>query len=97
MLTATINLYEFRELSDEAKRKAIDDEIEFLIDVVNSTYFDTEEEYQAELADVQRDEEAIHCIELNDYLFFENGEMAEVFNNELTIEGQTVKCEKEDK
>ena len=84
----TIKLYSFSELSEKAKRKAIEDHREFELSnmrpedfITGTTEYDTPEELQRAY-EVQYDyyamddEPIIELIEANDYLFFENGELA---------------------
>lgn len=63
MKTVTINLFSFEELDQEAQEKAINDHAEFLLDV-------DEEEHTKE--------EVVENILLNEYLFFEDGELAHI-------------------
>jgi hypothetical protein len=84
----TIKLYSFSELSEKAKRKAIEDHREFLLSTMKPEDFisgiaeyDTPEElqknYEAEYNYYLFDDRPIvEDIEVNDYLFFENGEIA---------------------
>jgi len=83
-----INLYSFNELSEEAKQKAIEEHRNFELSSMQPNDFisgdpeyDTEEEIQktfdAEYKYYEmNDEPIIENIEANDYLFFENGELA---------------------
>ena len=64
MKTVTINLFSFDELNQEAQKKAINDHAEFLLKVVETDG----EEYNRE--------EVVENILLNEYLFFEDGELA---------------------
>jgi hypothetical protein len=63
MKTVKINLYQFNELSEEAKQKAVFDHSIFLneIDADGCTFNDVE---------------TIEAIEVNEYLFFADGELA---------------------
>ena len=84
----TIKLYSFSELSEKAKRKAIEDHREFELSIMYPDDFktgiaehDTPEElqkaYEAQYDYyLMNDEPIIEIIEANDYLFFENGELA---------------------
>lgn len=84
----TIKLYSFSELSEKAKRKAIEDCREFELSVMRPEDFimgiaeyDTPEELQKAYEAkydyyAMNDEPLIEIIEVNDYLFFENGELA---------------------
>jgi hypothetical protein len=84
----TIKLYAFSELNEKAKRKAIEDHRAFLLSTMKPEDFisgiaeyDTPEElqkiyeagYNYYLFD---DRPIVEDIEVNDYLFFENGELA---------------------
>lgn len=83
-----INLYSFDELSEKAKTKAIDEHRQFLLSVMQPNDFisgiaeyDTPEElqkaYDAEYDYyLMNDEPIIENIKANEYLFFENGELA---------------------
>ena len=74
MKTLEIKLYSFEELSQEAKNKAINEAIEFL----NSEPI----EYENENGEIvyeyfEHDEsQAEQFIDVNDYLFFKNGNLA---------------------
>jgi mRNA-degrading endonuclease HigB of HigAB toxin-antitoxin module len=84
----TIKLYSFSELSEKAKRKAIEAHREFELSVMEPDDFisgiaeyDTPEElqktYEAQYNYyLMNDEPIIENIEANDYLFFEDGELA---------------------
>ena len=84
----TIKLYSFSELSEKAKRKAIEAHREFMLSLMAPDDFisgiaeyDTPEElqktYEAEYNYYLFDDKPIvENIEANDYLFFENGELA---------------------
>ncbi|HHX70423.1 MAG TPA: hypothetical protein GX708_20510 [Gallicola sp.] len=70
----TIKLYSFSELSEKAKRKAIEAHREFMLSIIELNDFKNgiaEYDYYA-----RNDEPIIESIEANDYLFFENGELA---------------------
>ena len=86
MEKATINLYEFHELNEDAKTKAIYDHRNFMLEVLEPDYIDGvtnwddpekmemyEDEYNYILSN---DEPVIESIEINEYLFFYNGKMA---------------------
>ena len=88
MKSVTINLYSFDELDEKAKRKAIEDHREFELSIMQEgdfisgdPKFDTDEELK-KAYDLQwnyymmNDEPIIESIEANDYLFFNNGELA---------------------
>ncbi len=84
----TIKLYSFSELSEKAKRKAIEAHREFELSIMGRDDFisgvaeyDTLEElqktYEAQYNYyLMNDEPIIENIEANDYLFFENGKLA---------------------
>lgn len=84
----TIKLYSFSELNEKAKRKAIEEHREFMLSLMSPDDFisgiaeyDTPEElqkiYEAEYDYYLFDDKPIiENIEANDYLFFENGELA---------------------
>ena len=84
----TIKLYSFSELSEKAKRKAIEDHREFELSMMKPEDFvtgipeyDTPEElqkaYEAQYDYcLMNDDPIIENIEANDYLFFANGELA---------------------
>jgi hypothetical protein len=84
----TIKLYSFSELNEKAKRRAIEEHREFLLSIMSPNDFitgiseyDTPEElqkiYKAEYDYyLMNDEPIIENINANDYLFFENGELA---------------------
>ena len=84
----TIKLYSFSELNKKAKRKAIEAHREFELSIMQPDDFisgvaeyDTPEElqktYEAQYDYYfMNDEPIIENIEANDYLFFENGELA---------------------
>lgn len=78
MKTIPINLYEFSELQQDAKDKAIYEHRNFLenepVSVENETG-EMEYEYFE-----YSNEEVIESIEINEYLFFKNGELAYVVN-----------------
>ena len=70
----TIKLYSFSELSKKAKRRAIEAHREFMLSIMEPDDFETgivEYDYYA-----RNDEPIIENIKANDYLFFENGELA---------------------
>lgn len=90
MTTATINLYTFQELTENAKHRAIEEHRNFLLSVMQPDDFisgdpdyDTPEEleksYKAEYDYILFNNDAvIESIEINDYLFFYNGELANI-------------------
>jgi len=86
----TIKLYSFSELNEKAKRKAIEAHREFELSIMEPNDFitgiaeyDTPEELQKTYREqynyyLMNDEPIIENIEANDYLFFENGEIAHI-------------------
>ena len=84
-----INLYSFDELSEQAKEKAIENHRNFELSIMQpedfisgDSEYDTPEElekaYKAEYKYYEtEDEPIIENIKANDYIFFENGELAE--------------------
>lgn len=88
MKKVTINLYEFSELNEKAKQKAIDEHRNFLLSVMNPNDFirgdseyDTEKELQKAFDSEYEyfeanDEPIIESIEANEYLFYSDGIMA---------------------
>lgn len=75
MKTAKINLYNFSELSEKAKQKAISEHEDFLLSIGQQ-----EENEQGQLvtvyAETMEESEVIESIEANEYLFFADGDMA---------------------
>ena len=75
MTQVKISLYSFAELSDKAKQRAINEHMNFLL---SEGY--QEENEAGEFVTVYRNEmeedEVIENIELNEYLFFEDGKLA---------------------
>ena len=63
MKKVTINLYEFEELNPKARQKAIEEHAEFLMTTIED-------------GETVEEEEVIESITINNYLFFEDGEMA---------------------
>lgn len=61
MLTISINLYSFGELSKESQTRAISEHADFLRSIEGKDY---------------ADEDVVAVIEVNEYLFFNDGEMA---------------------
>lgn len=84
----SIKLYSFSELSEKAKEKAIADHREFELSVMQPDDFISGEAEYDTPAELQKtyeaeydyylmnDEPIIENIETNEYLFFENGELA---------------------
>lgn len=99
----TIKLYSFSELNEKAKRKAIEAHREFELSIMAPDDFvsgiaeyDTPEElqktYEAEFDYyAMNDEPIIENIEANDYLFYENGELAHIvrYCGEHPLSGET--------
>jgi len=86
----TIKLFSISELSEKARNKAIDNQRNFEFSIMSPDDFisglpeyDTPEElqkaYEAEYDYyAENDEPIVEAIEANNYLFFENGEMAHI-------------------
>lgn len=87
MKTININIYNFDELNDKAKNRAVDDHRNFLLSIMRPNDFisgdpeyDTPEElektYQSEYEYyLMNDEPIIESIEINEYMFYSNGEI----------------------
>ena len=78
MQKVSINLYELSELNQEAKRRAIKEHKQFLIDMYQDNDYDesfnmTQSKYAKQLLKV----DIIESIEINEYLFFSDGSMAQ--------------------
>lgn len=99
MKTVKIYLYEFKELTEQAKEKAINEAIDFL----NSEpveYEDANGKMICEFVDAS-ESEAEEFITANKYLFFEDGEQARTVTycgahprageSELILNGETYK------
>lgn len=103
MKKATINLYEFHELNETAKRTAIEDHRNFMLSTMEADDFisgdpeyDTpeklEETYNSEYEYInENDEPVIESIEANEYLFFYDGTFARVFWDAYTEKFSTIK------
>lgn len=99
MKTIKINLYTFAELSEEARKEAINDAIIFL-DSEPEEYEDENGEMKSEYID-HTEEDAEDFINANEYLFFKNGEQAHTITycgnhprkgeSELKLFGETIK------
>ena len=88
MIKLEINLYKFEELTDRAKERAIMDHRIFILNDMQPTDFisgdpeyDTPEELEKAYREQfdylnENDEPIIESIEINDYLFYYNGETA---------------------
>lgn len=75
MTQAKISLYSFAELSEQAKRKAISEHEDFLLSVGEESENEDGEmvtEYPEEI----EESVVIEHIEINEYLFFEDGNLA---------------------
>ena len=92
MKTINIKLYEFKELSEEAQERAISDHINFEIEVAQpgdeencwlQDSFDEAERlhtpwFLGSIIYENHKQDIIDNIELNEYLFFEDGELVPV-------------------
>ncbi len=78
-LNVNIQLYSFDELSDQAKKTAIEEHREFMLDVAHYNLFEDEDDfifyYESLLTN---DSLIIENIKCNDYLFFKDGSLANV-------------------
>ena len=75
--TVEIELFYFHELNKEAQIKAIEDHRQFLLDTIDSNDYETEEDLDMQYAYyTNEDEPIIESIVLNEYLFYESGELA---------------------
>ena len=95
MKKAIINLYELAELDPKAKARAIDNHRQFLLQIMQPADFisgdpeyDTPEElektYNAEYEYLlDNDEPIIESIDINEYLFYQDGELANLNKLEL--------------
>lgn len=95
MKNVTINLYEFNELSFNAQQRAIDEHRAFMLDTIclddfisGDPEYDTpeklEEAYNSEYDYIdENDEPVIESIEVNEYLFYANGGMANCAHNHV--------------
>lgn len=91
MKTISVNLYQFSELSEDAKEKALIDHANFLISQPITCEDDNGnliEEYQ----DEYDREYVIESIEANEYYFFQDGEMAHctTFTGKHERAGETI-------
>lgn len=85
-----IGLYSLNELSENARNRAIEEHRQFLLDMMipedfisGDPDYDTQEQlsaaYDAEyLYILENDEYVIESIDINDYMFFSSGELANV-------------------
>lgn len=99
----TIKLYELDELGEKARARAIDEHRNFMLETMypedfksGDPQYDTPEElekaYNAEYDYISmNDEPVIESIECNEYLFFEDGELAHVthYCGKHPLSGQT--------
>jgi translation elongation factor EF-Ts len=76
MKQVTINLYSFNELSKEAKERAINEHLEFMDSLPEES--ENEDGEMVEEYVEHSEEDAIESIDVNQYLFFEDGEMAHI-------------------
>ena len=79
MKKVQINLYSFNELNKDAKNYAIEEHRDFLLSIYSDSDFDesynmTYSKYEKSLTE----EYLIEEIEANEYLFFFNGELANI-------------------
>lgn len=85
-----INLFQFQELSDEAKTKAIEEHFYFLnslgIEAENESGQMITEEYEPS------ESEVVESIEINEYFFYEDGEQAHTvtYTGKHPLSGSTV-------
>ena len=88
MYKVQISLFAFRELSEDAKKRAILKHKNFM----ESLHMETE----ADKEEALKDNEVIENIEVNEYLFFLNGEIAQVTKyietgkTELYLKGEKI-------
>jgi hypothetical protein len=75
MKNATINLYQFNELSNEAKEKAISQHEDFLLSIGQECE-NEQGEMETLYSDTIERSEVIESIEMNEYYFFIDGELA---------------------
>ena len=97
MKTVKINLYEFNELTEQSKEKAINEAIDFL-NSEPTVYEDEDGKMISEYID-HTEEDAKEFIFANEYLFFASGELANTVTycgkhprageSELILNGET--------
>ena len=75
MVTVTMSLYSFNELTPVAKQKAIDEHYNFMVSYPPD-YQDENGEMKIEEDYNPSEDEVIEDIEVNDYYFFGTGELA---------------------
>jgi hypothetical protein len=78
MVTVTINLYSFNELTPIAKQKAIDEHYNFMVSYPPD-YEDENGEMKIEEDYNPSEDEVIENIEVNDYYFFWYGRIGEMY------------------
>ena len=76
-----VNVYRLDELKEETREKAINDHWDFLQDVSCTNDLPEDIEYRGNLTK----EEIIYLIDINEYEFFENGELIPVKYYERNI------------
>lgn len=94
-LNIKLNLYSIDELEGKAKRKAIEEHRQFLLSVMvpddfisGDPNYDTKENLQQQYESeyecyLMNDEPIIEDIQINDYLFFLDGTLANIHTNTL--------------
>ena len=71
-----IDLFELKELGNEAMERAIEEHRNFLLNTV-----DDDADYEGRYSDILEDDEyVIDNIELNEYLFYSHGDLAHTIN-----------------
>ncbi len=76
-VNVAINLYQFDELSEEAKAKAIEEHRDFLLRVTCVESFDFPDDYVSTMIEIQeKDEPIIENIRINEYIYFSTGDLA---------------------
>jgi hypothetical protein len=71
MKTLTVNVYELSELSEKSRAKAIAEHWLFLSETEYTTDTPEDIEYRNNLTE----QDVIESIEINEYMFFENGDL----------------------
>jgi|SRR5690606_28645727 len=91
MKTVTINLYSFNELNENARKKAIEEHYCFMVSLPPE-YEDENGEMKTEENYDPSNEEVIDNIELNDYLFYRDGNVAccTTFTDKHPRAGETI-------
>ncbi len=73
-----INIYQFDELSDNGKIRAINEHTNFLLSVYSDDDYDESFNMTyAEYENTLRDEDIIESIEANEYYFYKDGELTQ--------------------